>query len=82
MTDDNPADGSVDEAIVQRFNRAHFQDAGSEGEAQAMYKDEHLCVMCVSQGVCIVAHATQQLGPALVTISRCRAFEPHIDASG
>ena len=55
-------------------------DELSLGELKAQRREEHLCLACTHHLVCRMANALDET--LLVTISRCRGFEPAGDGAG
>lgn len=54
-------------------------DEPSLGELKALRREEHLCLACTHHLVCGMANALDET--LLVTISRCRGFEPAGDGA-
>ena len=59
---------------LPRQERAHYADAESPGEAQALRREEHLCNGCLHAHVCEVAATLQRHADAMPTVWRCNAF--------
>lgn len=60
----------------------NYSDTASEGEAEAIWRDEHRCLTCLHAPLCVVALATKQTG-MLSAITRCvghtESYLPEID---
>jgi hypothetical protein len=60
--------------LQPRHSRAGFNDASNQGEAHALFTEEHLCTDCLHAHVCEVAAALDRRTELLPVLWRCAAY--------